>query len=161
MSARIEEVGELLTGRGLGLVTAESCTGGLLAARLTARAGASRFFEAGLVTYSNAAKEAVLGVRRDTLVAHGAVSEAVALEMARGARRHGDVGVAITGIAGPDGGTADKPVGTVWIAISIGETEAAHRFLFPGDRTSVREATVEHALKLVLDHCDGDGGAPS
>lgn len=146
---QVARVSELLARRRLRLVTAESCTGGLVAARLTDRAGSSRVFHLGLVTYSDGAKQALLGVRPGTLAEHGAVSEPVALEMVRGALRHGDIAVAITGIAGPGGGSEEKPVGTVWIAAAAGEAEVARRFLFAGDRAAVREASVEAALALV------------
>ncbi len=146
-------VGEALAGRGLSLALAESCTGGMVAARLTHRPGASRFLEAGLVTYSNAAKEALLGVERATLEAHGAVSEAVARAMLDGARRAtgADAAIAITGIAGPEGGTVEKPVGTVWIGAAVHEAVAVRRFRFDGDRAAVREASVDASLDLLLE----------
>jgi nicotinamide-nucleotide amidase len=150
MKALVERAGEALARRGLRLVTAESCTGGLMAAAFIDRPGASRFFHAGLVTYSDAAKTELLGVQPGTLADHGAVAEAVAREMVRGARERGDVGVAITGIAGPDGGTVEKPVGTVWIAVATAETESAERFHFDGDRTRVREDSVEAALGMLV-----------
>ncbi len=149
MSDPVGRVSETLARRGLRLVTAESCTGGLVAARITDRAGASRFFVAGLVTYSDEAKRTVLGVRPETLAAHGAVSEPVAREMLRGALRLGDAAVAITGVAGPGGGTEEKPVGTVWIAAGVREALEARRFEFPGDRSAVRIASVDAALELL------------
>lgn len=149
--SRAEAVGEVLADRGLKLVLAESCTGGLLAARFTDRPGASRFFEAGLVTYSNAAKQSVLGVSPETLAAHGAVSGEVAREMLDGARSRtgADATVAITGIAGPGGGTPDKPVGTVWIGAAVDETVRVQRFHFDGDRAQVRASSVDAALELL------------
>lgn len=145
----LERVSELLAVRGLRLATAESCTGGMVAAGFTARAGASRFFEAGFVTYSDAAKQELLGVRAITLASHGAVSEAVALEMVAGALAHADVAVAITGVAGPGGGTEEKPVGTVWIAAGIASRREARHYCFDGDRASVRAASVAAALDLL------------
>lgn len=149
--SRAEAVSDALADRGLRLVLAESCTGGLLAARFTDRPGASRFFEAGLVTYSNAAKQSVLGVSPETLVAHGAVSGEVAREMLDGARSRtgADATVAITGIAGPGGGTPDKPVGTVWIGAAVDETVRVQRFHFDGDRAQVRASSVDAALDLL------------
>jgi len=148
---RVGAVSDRLVEAGLRLAVAESCTGGMLAAALTDRSGASRFLEAGVVVYSNEAKERLLGVRPDTLAAYGAVSDRVAGEMAEGARRSlgVDVAVSITGIAGPDGGTAEKPVGTVWIALSDGERVRAHHYRFDGDRAAVRRRSVEAALELL------------
>ena len=130
------------------LATAESCTGGLIAAACTELAGSSNWFERGFVTYSNEAKTELLGVNARTIAAHGAVSEAVVRDMVEGAvcRSHARVGVAVTGVAGPGGGSKDKPVGTVWFAFRVdGEltSETAH---IPGDRAAVRAATVQHAL---------------
>jgi nicotinamide-nucleotide amidase len=136
---------------GLTLATAESCTGGLLAAAITGVPGASAVFGLGLVTYSNAAKAAQLGVDKALLAAKGAVSEEVALAMADGVRRlaGADFAVAITGIAGPDGGTAEKPVGTVWFGLSGESGASAHHRLFTGDRDAVRAASVAFALGLL------------
>lgn len=148
---RAEAVSEALADRGLRLVLAESCTGGLVAARLTDRPGASRFLDAGLVTYSNAAKMSILGVGRETLVAHGAVSEEVAREMLDGARRRtgAEAAIAITGIAGPDGGTPEKPVGTVWIGAALGGSVRVKCFHFDGDRAGVRSSSVDAALEML------------
>ena len=138
-----------LEARGQTLATAESCTGGLIAAALTAIAGSSSVVMAGYVTYSNAAKVRMVGVAESSLAAHGAVSEAVARAMAEGALAHSraDIAVAVTGVAGPTGGSAEKPVGTVWLAWAlrrgIVHTELLH---LPGDRAAVRAATVAHAL---------------
>ena len=142
-----------LQARGLTLATAESCTGGLIAGLLTEIAGSSDVVERGFVTYSNEAKEEMLGVARDLLVAHGAVSEPVAAAMAQGALAHSNaqVSVAVTGIAGPGGGSAEKPVGLVYIAaMREGGTAVVERHLF-GDigREQVRLATVEAALTLL------------
>ena len=149
--SRVAEVAEALAAAGLRLALAESCTGGLVAARLTERPGASRFLEAGLVTYSDAAKQSLLGVRNETLAAHGAVSEPVAREMLRGARTRtgADAALSITGVAGPDGGTPEKPVGTVWIGAAVGSVERVRRFRFDGDRAGIRAASADAALELL------------
>jgi nicotinamide-nucleotide amidase len=139
--------------RGSRLATAESCTGGLIAAALTAHAGSSDVVERGWVTYSNAAKAEELGVRADSLAAHGAVSERVARELAEGAlaRAAVDVAVAVTGIAGPGGATPTKPVGLVHLAVARAGAATLHeRHVFAGDRTAVRAAATEAALRLVL-----------
>jgi len=139
------------------LATAESCTGGLIAGACTDLAGSSDWFERGFVTYSNAAKNELLGVGEPLLAAHGAVSEPVALAMAAGAlqRSHAQWAVAVTGVAGPGGGSADKPVGTVWLAWAWRSTSGdvttdAVRQQFAGDRAAVRAATVVCALEGVL-----------
>ncbi|MBR6022186.1 MAG: CinA family protein [Kiritimatiellae bacterium] len=134
------------------LATAESCTGGLLAAAITDVPGASAVFHAGFVTYSNDAKTALLGVSPDTLAAHGAVSPETVLEMADGAARRAaaDYALALSGIAGPTGGTPEKPVGLVFIALRTPDALTAHRYLFPGPRPAVRSAAVSAALDLLL-----------
>jgi len=140
------------------IVTAESCTGGLIAAALTHHAGSSDVVCGGFVTYSNAMKETLLGVERATLERFGAVSEPVARAMSAGALEKAPgagVAIAVTGIAGPGGGSAGKPVGLVWFSVSrtrdgATTTHSEHR-IFPGDRTAVRTATVAHALSLVID----------
>ena len=146
-----ETVGELLVEQGATLALAESCTGGAIAARLTSAPGASRFLQGGVVAYCNSVKETVLGVAPATLEADGAVSEAVALQMARGvrARLGADVGLSTTGVAGPTGGTEDKPVGTVWIGYADGEGERAVRVLFTTDRAVNIGLTSTAALNLV------------
>ncbi len=152
-----QKVGERLKAKGALLVTAESCTGGWVAQAVTAIAGSSDWFERGFVTYSNAAKEEMLGVRHETIAAHGAVSAETAREMALGAldRSRGTVSVAITGIAGPAGGSAAKPVGTVCFAWARkGHAANAETRRFPGDREAVRRQSVEHALRGVLDLLD-------
>ncbi len=136
----------------LKVATAESCTGGMIAAALTAIAGASDVVDRGFVTYSNAAKTEMLGVPPDLIAAAGAVSEAVARAMAEGAlaRSAADLAVAVTGIAGPDGGSAEKPVGLVWLGLARrGGRTATLRQVFPGDRATVRRASVERALRLL------------
>ena len=150
-----KSTGEELGSRGLKLAAAESCTGGWIAKALTDVAGSSAWFEYGYVTYSNQAKEDLLGVSGDTLGRHGAVSIETALEMARGAlgRSGADISVAVSGIAGPDGGSADKPVGTVCFAWvfrdGVGTQSRTHRALLVGDRESVRRQSVVAALKGV------------
>jgi nicotinamide-nucleotide amidase len=146
-------VGNMLRERNLTIALAESCTGGLLGKRLTDPSGASDYFTTGFVTYSNEAKQTVLGVRPETLEAHGAVSEAVAREMALGALRKAgtDIAVSITGIAGPTGGTAEKPVGLVWTAAARGDVVKTRSFVMPGDRAEVRERAAQMALALVYD----------
>jgi PncC family amidohydrolase len=147
----LERVTERMVERGLTLATAESCTGGMLTARLTDRPGASRFLVAGLVSYADEAKVRLLGVRSETVAAFGAVSEEVVREMADGARAvtGSDAGVAITGIAGPSGGTWEKPVGTVWVAASMAGATRARLHRLRGDRAAVREGSVRAALELL------------
>lgn len=151
-------LGERLVARGLRLVTAESCTGGMLAARLTAAPGASAFLAGGVVAYADDLKVRLLGVRPETLATHGAVSEPVALEMVQGAltASGADVAVAITGVAGPGGGTAEKPVGTVWIAVGTAEGCEARHHRFAGDRGRIREASVDAALAVVMGLLEDD-----
>jgi nicotinamide-nucleotide amidase len=146
-------VGAALKARGLMLVTAESCTGGWAAMALTAIAGSSDWFERGYVTYSNAAKREELGVSEETLQRHGAVSEETAREMAAGALRHGrgQVALAITGVAGPSGGSRDKPVGTVCFAWAQGSKISSETRRFDGDRESVRRQSVVRALQGALE----------
>ena len=135
------------------LATAESCTGGLIAGACTDLAGSSDWFERGFVTYSNDAKQEMLGVDAALIRMHGAVSEPVALAMVAGAlaRSRAQLAVAVTGIAGPGGGSAEKPVGTVWIATAVqGGAAQARCFRFAGDRRAVREGTVNEALEMLL-----------
>ena len=145
--------------RALKIATAESCTGGMVAAALTDIAGSSDVFERGFVTYSNAAKQELLGVAGDTLAKHGAVSEETAREMVLGAlaRSRADIAVSITGVAGPGGGTAEKPVGLVWFAVAKrGGDARAHRRLFPDEgRAAIRQAATRFALGLLLDAAEG------
>ena len=149
----VAQLAAALEARGWMLATAESCTGGLIAAACTERAGSSVWFDRGFVTYSNAAKTAMLGVPAELIAAHGAVSEPVACAMAEGAVRAAGVNlaVAVTGIAGPTGGSPDKPVGTVWLAWAGQDQPAqAVRCVFEGDRAAVRQATVVRALQGLL-----------
>ncbi|MEX0638374.1 MAG: CinA family protein [Burkholderiales bacterium] len=147
------KLGAALKAKGLKLATAESCTGGWVAMALTAIPGSSEWFERGYVSYSNAAKREDLGVAEETLRQHGAVSEEVAREMAAGAlqRARAQVALAITGVAGPAGGTADKPVGLVCFAWAHGSKMASETRRFEGDRESVRRQSVLHALERVLE----------
>jgi nicotinamide-nucleotide amidase len=143
--------------RGVMLATAESCTGGLIAAALTSVAGSSDVVDRGFVTYSNAAKTEMLGVPAAMITAEGAVSEAVARAMAEGAlaRSVAGIAVAVTGVAGPGGGSADKPVGLVWFGLAQrGGATLAERVVFPGDRAAVRAATVGHALAMIAARLD-------
>ena len=140
--------------RGVMVATAESCTGGGVAQAITRIAGSSEWFERGFVTYTDLAKEEMLGVAHATLEAHGAVSEEVACRMAAGAldRSRADASVAITGIAGPGGGSPQKPVGLVWFAWAHrGGPVQARRFVFAGDRAAVREQSVAVALQGLID----------
>ncbi len=139
---------QLLTLRGWMMASAESCTGGLIAAACTDLAGSSEWFERGFVTYSNAAKTELLGVDEQLIEQHGAVSEPVANAMALGAVLHSraEVAVAVTGIAGPSGGAPDKPVGTVWFGWSIQGVVHTEMKIYSGDRAAVRVAAVQHAL---------------
>lgn len=150
----VAELAAALQACGWRMATAESCTGGLIAGCCTARPGSSAWFERGFVTYSNAAKQASLGVDGALIEQHGAVSEPVARAMAAGALAHAQAewAVAVTGIAGPDGGSPAKPVGTVWLAWAgpDGVLEAEH-VVFAGDRAAVRDGTVRHALAGLLE----------
>jgi nicotinamide-nucleotide amidase len=145
-------IADLLTAGAVRRVaTAESCTGGLLAKVLTDIPGSSRYFQKGWITYSNEAKTDLLGVPADVISTHGAVSEEVVRAMALGARRKGgsDFSLAISGIAGPDGGTPEKPVGTVCIALAHSSGELVRTFRFPGDRKMIRDRSVKMALTLL------------
>jgi nicotinamide-nucleotide amidase len=148
LPALTADLAKILLQKGWLLASAESCTGGMIAAACTDLAGSSRWFERGFVTYSNAAKAELLGVDAALITRCGAVSEEVARAMAQGAlaHSHAQAALAVTGIAGPDGGSADKPVGTVWFgwATPAGVFSEVQRF--GGDRASVRQATVLHAL---------------
>jgi PncC family amidohydrolase len=147
----------LLSQRGWTLAVAESCTGGLLGHRITNVSGSSAYFEGGVISYSNEAKELLLGVPCETLVQHGAVSGETALDMARGARRllGTDIAVSITGIAGPTGGTPDKPVGLVYIALAAEDAELLEEHVWSGDRTANKEQSAEAALELILKYLTG------
>lgn len=154
------QLGYWLRHRGLKLVAAESCTGGLVGHRMTNVPGSSDYYLGSVTAYANEAKQRLLGVQPETLRQHGAVSEAAAVEMARGARHAlaGDfsvdeiIGVSVTGIAGPGGGTPDKPVGLVWIGLSAPGEERAWQYNWQGDRVTNKELSAEQALRLVLDY---------
>ena len=139
---------DLMLENGLFMAAAESCTGGMIAAACTDLAGSSAWFERGFVTYSNAAKTELLGVDAALITQHGAVSEPVARAMAFGAIRHShaQVSVAVTGVAGPTGGSSEKPVGTVWFGFMVAGTLTSEVMQFAGDRAAVRMATVQHAV---------------
>ncbi|HIC95976.1 TPA: CinA family protein [Candidatus Bipolaricaulota bacterium] len=151
-----ERVGELLRTRGLTLAVAESCTGGLLSHLITNVPGSSAYFLGGVVAYSNAAKERLLGVRRETLE-EGAVSAAAAKEMARGARAlfGTDLALATTGIAGPGGGTADKPVGLVYIALAAQDRELCERRIWRSGRMENKLRSAERALEMLKEYLEG------
>ena len=148
LEAILAHISARLLERGQMLATAESCTGGMIAAACTDLAGSSQWFERGLVTYSNAAKTELLGVPAALIAQHGAVSEPVARAMAEGAiaRSHAQASVAVTGVAGPTGGSAEKPVGTVWLAWCAGGQTHSELQHLEGDRAAVRTATVRCAL---------------
>lgn len=157
LEALATEVGALLLTRGWSLATAESCTGGWIAQVVTAIAGSSAWFERGFVTYSNASKEDLLGVRAETLAHYGAVSEATVREMAIGAlaRSQAQVAVAVSGIAGPGGGAPTKPVGTVWLAWAWPTGCDAQVFGFSGDRYAVRGQAVAMTLNGLRERLQG------
>ena len=153
----VAELALALQARAWRLATAESCTGGLIAAACTALAGSSLWFERGFVTYSNESKTALLGVPPALIDAHGAVSEQVALAMAQGALTRAPVqlAVAVTGIAGPGGAVPGKPVGTIWLAWASADGVRAERLQLAGDRAAVRAATVQAALQRLLQVATG------
>lgn len=154
LEALASRVGTTLQDQGLTLVTVESCTGGWIAKVITDIPGSSTWFERGFVTYSNSAKVELLGVRPSTVDTSGAVSGETAVEMAEGGLAHSRAGVsvAVTGIAGPEGGSPDKPVGTVWLSWAVkGKPTRSRRFLFKGDREAVRSQSVAAALEGIVD----------
>ncbi|EOT5386974.1 nicotinamide-nucleotide amidase [Klebsiella oxytoca] len=147
-----EQVGQALKARGATVTTAESCSGGWVAKTLTDIAGSSAWFERGFVTYSNEAKSQMIGVSEATLLDHGAVSEPVVVEMAIGALRaaRADYAISVSGIAGPDGGSAEKPVGTVWFGVASASGQGVtQRECFAGDREAVRRQATAYALNLL------------
>ncbi|OPY72696.1 MAG: Nicotinamide-nucleotide amidohydrolase PncC [Syntrophorhabdus sp. PtaU1.Bin050] len=152
-----ERVGEILRERGLRIAVAESCTGGLIANRITNIQGASDYFDMGFVTYSNDSKERFLFVPEDVIAAKGAVSSEVARAMAEGVRQAtgADVALSVTGIAGPGGGSPVKPVGTVYVGLASESGTFVRKFLFSGDRILIKTQTSEEALKMVLDYLKG------
>ena len=150
----VSQLAERLQARGWHMTAAESCTGGWIAKACTDLAGSSQWFDRGFVTYSNQAKQEMLGVRSATLAEQGAVSEAVALEMAVGALRHSQaqISLAVSGIAGPGGGSEAKPVGTVCFAWAWNNSRVTETVRFSGDREAVRVQSVMHALQGLLTH---------
>lgn len=160
MSQPLEvQAGELLHQRGLRLATAESCTGGLVGHFISNVPGSSDYFLGGVVSYANSAKQALLGVRAETLEAHGAVSQQTVLEMARGARHAlgSELGLAISGIAGPGGGSPEKPVGLVWIGLSTPEGDQAWQYFFSGDRLEIKTQAAQAALRRLVEWLSGEG----
>lgn len=151
------QVGELLQARKLKLVLAESCTGGLLGSRITDVPGSSEYFLGGVVAYAYEAKVELLGVSWDTLNTQGAVSRETVLEMAEGVRNlmKADIAVSVSGIAGPGGGTPEKPVGTTWIGLVAADGERAEQFHFSGNRETNKTSAAEAALQLLLDYLRG------
>jgi nicotinamide-nucleotide amidase len=158
----VDRLAALLRERQWMLATAESCTGGMIAAACTDLAGSSDWFERGFVTYSNEAKIELLGVDAALIDAHGAVSEVVARAMAFGAVRHSRarVSAAVTGIAGPAGGSPEKPVGTVWFAFMVDGRLSSETRRFDGDRAAVRRQTVDHALQRLVEHIEAHEEGP-
>lgn len=144
----------LLQTQSLRLVTAESCTGGMIAAACTDLAGSSEWFECGYVTYSNAAKHRDLAVPEQIIDTHGAVSEETVIAMTIGAARYADVAVSVSGIAGPGGAVAGKPVGTVWLACGNQHRQMSELHCFDGDRQQVREQTVQAAFAILIKYLD-------
>jgi nicotinamide-nucleotide amidase len=151
------QVGERLTARGLTIALAESSTGGLIAKRLTDISGSSAYVIGGVVAYANAVKQRLLGVSEQTLIDHGAVSEPVARQMAEGARHlfGTDLAISVTGIAGPTGATATKPVGLHYVGLSAADGTWVRRYVWNGDRAHNRASTADAAFRLVLDYLDG------
>ncbi len=151
-------IGTLLLEKKLKLATAESCTGGLVADRITNIPGSSEYFHGGIIAYSYEAKVALLNVSWDTLQKHGAVSKEIVIEMALGARKalDVDIAVAISGIAGPDGGLPDKPVGTTWIGLSAFDGDWARKFVWEGNRLQNKALSAEAALQFILAYLEGN-----
>lgn len=154
--AYVAQLADLLVKKGWMLATAESCTGGLIAGACTERPGSSQWLDCGFVTYSNRAKSAMLDVPAALIAEHGAVSKAVACAMAQGAvqQSQAQVSIAVTGVAGPDGGSPGKPVGTVWFGWQIGDQLLSEVMHFDGDRHTIRQATVTHALRRLVQHIE-------
>lgn len=152
-----EKTGVLLKQNNLKIATAESCTGGLIANRITNISGSSEYFEAGFITYSNRAKTIFLAVPEDIIAQKGAVSHEVAELMAEGARKvtNVDLSLSVTGIAGPSGGTIQKPVGTVYIGLSCKIGNFVRHFSFKGDREEIKRQTSDAALTFILDYIEG------
>jgi len=158
--ALAERLQGICLGRGLTVAAAESCTGGLIAAAITAIPGSSGYFVGGIVPYGNAAKESLLGVAPDVLAAHGAVSAQVARAMAGGARHRfgAALGVSVTGVAGPGGGTPDKPVGLTYVGVADVDGADVRRFTWAGDRDANRLESVRAALELLIERAERGAG---
>jgi len=150
-------IGNILREHGLKLVAAESCTGGLIGSRITDVVGSSEYFLGSIVAYAYDVKAALLDVSWDTLNTYGAVSRETVVEMAKGARKslHGDIAIAVSGIAGPGGGTPEKPVGTTWIGLAAQNGEWAKRFQFQGNRQENKSLAADAALQLLLEYLQG------
>lgn len=162
VDALVSQLATLALDRSYIIATAESCTGGLIAGAFTEVSGSSMWFDRGFVTYSNHAKQQMLGVRSETLHSAGAVSEATVLEMATGALQHSDanLAVSVSGVAGPTGGSSEKPVGTVWIACASAEADAvAQHHCFVGDRHEVRAQAVNFAIRLLIQCIESDSNS--
>jgi len=158
MTILIEELlRDLIRARGLTLAAAESCTGGLVSDRITNISGSSEYFPGGVVAYAYEAKVNLLGVSWDTLNEHGAVSAETVLEMARGARRifNTNIGISVSGIAGPTGGLPEKPVGTTWFGLATDSGEWTRHFCWDGDRIQNKHSSSEAALQFVADYLEG------
>jgi len=153
-----KRIGKMLKERGLKIAVAESCTGGLISSRITDISGASDYFEAGITTYSNVSKIRLLNVPEDIIDRYGAVSEETAKAMAEGVKKtvHADIGVSVTGIAGPTGGTEGKPVGTVFIGLATKKATYVRKFFFDGNRLEIRRKTSDAAFMLVEEYLEGE-----
>jgi len=153
-----KRIGKMLKERGLKIAVAESCTGGLISSRITDISGASDYFEAGITTYSNESKIRLLNVPEDIIDRYGAVSEETAKSMAEGVKKtlHADIGVSVTGIAGPTGGTEGKPVGTVFIGLATKKATYVRKFFFDGNRLEIRRKTSDAAFMFVEEYLEGE-----
>lgn len=149
-----QQLGEILCKKNAKLTTAESCTGGAISEAITSVSGSSQWFEFGFVTYANSAKRQLLGVSEETLEQYGAVSEQVVKQMAQGAikQSEADYAIAVSGVAGPDGGTEEKPVGTVWVCWQTPSQIWTHKLVLSGDRQAVRTEAVKKSLQQLLQH---------
>jgi PncC family amidohydrolase len=152
-----ETLREYMHARKLTLATAESCTGGLVSDRITNVSGSSEYFPGGVIAYSNEVKASLLGVPWDTLNMYGAVSEETVIEMARGVRKlfRADIGISVSGIAGPLGDTPDKPLGTTWFGLAVSHSVWARHFIWDGDRLQNKQLSSEAALQFILDYLEG------
>jgi PncC family amidohydrolase len=147
------ELGKMLSMRGLTISVAESFTGGLIGHTITNAPGSSRYFQGGVIAYANEVKMEILGVSEQTLINYGAVSEQTVLEMARGVRSalNTDIGISSSGIAGPGGGSVEKPVGLAWLGLSASELEQAEQFMFSGDRYQIKKQATQTAIQLLIE----------